>query len=240
MVVDDGSFDESLDILQRDFPVPIEEGRLRLLSHLKNQGVTAAKNTGFMTSYGKWVCFLDSDDELLPQKASALREAIEKFPDVAILCFRCVRPDGSLVGQAYHDPIIWDIDRYFKDANYGEVLTIIRRDINFVMPYDDDLRGFEGLGCLRIIQRHGTGVILPSSMRRYYVAHDGRLSSKKAFLLRGFSLARGHFRTLREFWPTLSAPTKLRLAAKVFCYCVLGMAGALLKRKKKPCAPVIH
>ncbi|HBM90795.1 MAG TPA: hypothetical protein DD400_02825 [Rhodospirillaceae bacterium] len=240
VVVDDGSFDDSLYILQRDFSLDIERGRLRLLAHLKNQGVTAAKNTGFMASRGAWVCFLDSDDELLPEKATALPEAIKEFPEVPILCFRCVKPDGSLVGQSYHDPIIWDPARYFKNANYGEVLTLIRRDIDFQMPYDDDLRGFEGLGCLRIMKRHGAGVILPLPLRRYYTDHEGRLSSKKAFLLRGFRLARGHWRTLKEFWPDLSVQIKASLALKVFCYFLLGCGGVFTRFRKKQDDPVIH
>ena len=62
IVVDDGSTDGTLDLLNR------YERSLRVLSLPHNQGVSAARNWGIQNSDSQWVAFLDSDDRWLPQK----------------------------------------------------------------------------------------------------------------------------------------------------------------------------
>lgn len=59
IVVDDGSTDESREIL-KEF-----EGRTKVILQ-ENAGQAAALNRGFAHSSGEWVLFLDADDFLLP------------------------------------------------------------------------------------------------------------------------------------------------------------------------------
>ncbi len=69
IVVDDGSTDGSRDILggYADRITPVFQ---------QNQGVSAARNNGVARSRGKYVAFLDADDEWLPAK---IEKQIEKF-----------------------------------------------------------------------------------------------------------------------------------------------------------------
>jgi len=62
LIVDDGSTDGTSDILT-DF----QDDRFKLIRQ-KNNGVSAARNTGIRFSLGKYIAFLDSDDEWLPEK----------------------------------------------------------------------------------------------------------------------------------------------------------------------------
>lgn len=59
VVIDDGSIDQSADVVKA-----INDERIRLISQ-KNQGVSAARNTGISNSNGKYVCFLDADVSFL-------------------------------------------------------------------------------------------------------------------------------------------------------------------------------
>jgi hypothetical protein len=74
VVVDDGSTDGSQEIIAdyRDRVIPVLT---------ENGGQTSAFNTGFLKSRGEIVCFLDSDDPLLP---TAMEKAVNLFlePDV--------------------------------------------------------------------------------------------------------------------------------------------------------------
>lgn len=72
-VVDDGSTDESNVIIQRY----LTDKRVHLL-HQENKGVSAARNLGIKTSQSDWVCFIDSDDEWLPQKLEKQIEFSQK------------------------------------------------------------------------------------------------------------------------------------------------------------------
>ena len=71
IVVDDGSTDNSREIIQ-------QYGNLCTTISQKNGGQGAAYNAGFAASKGDFVCFLDADDALHP---SAMSQAITAFKD---------------------------------------------------------------------------------------------------------------------------------------------------------------
>ena len=56
IVVDDGSTDGTADEMKK------YGGRVRLLRHPENRGVSAARNRGILNAKGKYIAFLDSDD----------------------------------------------------------------------------------------------------------------------------------------------------------------------------------
>src|SRR5215472_18708530 len=68
LVVDDGSRDSTPSILKR---LTQEDARIKYLQHPANLGAQAARNTGIRSSKGRWIAFLDSDDQWLPQSLKA-------------------------------------------------------------------------------------------------------------------------------------------------------------------------
>lgn len=66
IVVDDGSTDESVKIIQ-DFAKEYPDFTLRLIQQ-ENGGVSKARNTGLKAATGDFIAFLDSDDYWLPKK----------------------------------------------------------------------------------------------------------------------------------------------------------------------------
>lgn len=63
IVVDDGSRDETLQIL-----LSISDSRLRILHHEESKGAAAARNTGISNARGDFIAFQDSDDEWFQEK----------------------------------------------------------------------------------------------------------------------------------------------------------------------------
>ncbi|WP_375554422.1 glycosyltransferase family A protein [Roseovarius mucosus] len=61
IVIDDGSRDATLELLQQRFPEPVAAGRLVLLGQ-ENAGVSAARNAGLARAQGDVVAYLDSDN----------------------------------------------------------------------------------------------------------------------------------------------------------------------------------
>ena len=62
LVVDDGSGDDTVEIVKERYP------GARLLRQPRTLGVSAARNLGIRYAKGRWLAFLDSDDEWRPRK----------------------------------------------------------------------------------------------------------------------------------------------------------------------------
>ncbi len=78
IVVDDGSTDNTLDILAE------YKDRITLIKQ-RNRGVSAARNRGMDAASGRFIAFLDSDDLWLPQKLNCQMEFFDSNPD-ALIC----------------------------------------------------------------------------------------------------------------------------------------------------------
>ena len=80
VVVDDGSTDGTPDVIRR------YEGRILSLRQDNCGTVAAVRNAGVAASHGRYLCFLDSDDTFLPEKAEIQSRYLDQHPDVG-LCY---------------------------------------------------------------------------------------------------------------------------------------------------------
>ena len=74
IVVDDGSHDESRQVVQDP-----HDDRIHYL-YQEHRGVSAARNAGIRLARHPWICFLDSDDHWKPAKLHRQLEALECRP----------------------------------------------------------------------------------------------------------------------------------------------------------------
>lgn len=63
IVVDDGSKDNTEQVVKG-----FKDSRMVYVKHRQNRGVSVARNTGLKLATGKYMAFLDSDDEYVPEK----------------------------------------------------------------------------------------------------------------------------------------------------------------------------
>lgn len=81
VVIDDGSTDHTAEIVKS-----FRDSRIRYI-YQKNQNVGSARNRGIRESRGKYLTFLDPDDEYLPEKVAAEAEFLESNPEYqAVYC----------------------------------------------------------------------------------------------------------------------------------------------------------
>ncbi len=84
LVLDDCSTDDSWPLMQalaQRWP-----GRLRLLRHERNGGLSAARNTLMDAARGEYLWLLDSDDKLLPGAIEGLRAIVGTHAPDVVLC----------------------------------------------------------------------------------------------------------------------------------------------------------
>lgn len=83
IVVDDGSTDQTAEALLRFLP------KLNVIRQ-RNSGVSAARNRGADHARGRWLAFLDSDDQWHPTYLQTQREHLGSAEPVVLQCMDCV------------------------------------------------------------------------------------------------------------------------------------------------------
>lgn len=78
LLVDDGSSDKSIEIIQS-----FNDKRIRLLENAENLGIPKTRNRGIQEAKGHYVAMLDSDDIMLPKRLSYQIKFLEKNLDYA-------------------------------------------------------------------------------------------------------------------------------------------------------------
>lgn len=90
IVVDDASPDNTREVVQS-----IGDHRVQYIRHAKNKGPSAVRNTGIRAAAGRYIAFLDDDDEWREDKLEKQIKAIEKY-DVVVCATqvngKCVTP----------------------------------------------------------------------------------------------------------------------------------------------------
>ncbi|MCU4181153.1 glycosyltransferase family 2 protein [Bosea sp. BH3] len=116
IVVIDGIDDATISAIEA-----LGDPRVRTILHDSKQGAGKSRDDGANSSRGRWVAFLDDDDEWLPEKLA--RQLAIARPDTIIACrTRVVTPQGDFVrpNNAYDGSIPfdeWMFDRHtwFKE-----------------------------------------------------------------------------------------------------------------------------
>lgn len=79
IVVDDASTDDTAEVVKL-----ISDSRIRYIRHVSNRGGSAARNTGIEIAQGKYIAFLDDDDEWVSEKIEIQLSALDDAD--AVLC----------------------------------------------------------------------------------------------------------------------------------------------------------
>jgi len=103
VIVDDGSHDETWDIICR---MAKADRRIRTARHEANQGPSAARNRALGLATGDWIAILDADDSFAPGRLSRLlRQAEDSGADLIADNQQLFdQASGKLLGLAFPPP----------------------------------------------------------------------------------------------------------------------------------------
>ena len=101
IVVNDASSDNSLEEMEK-----FDDPRIRIFQRKqRGPGGYAARNLGIREAKGKWISFLDADDEWFSSHLTNMYELARKFPDCHFLScgWKIVDPTGRSYNNKYYD-----------------------------------------------------------------------------------------------------------------------------------------
>jgi glycosyltransferase involved in cell wall biosynthesis len=142
IVVDDGSKDQTIEILEQ-----IQDPRLRVYSYA-NGGVAVARNRGISHSTGELISFLDADDLWTTDKLEKQLNALETHPEAGVAYSWTQFIDLEARPLYAQEPV------FFEDNVYAQILVsnftangsnmLIRRQfVEAIGGFDHDVRPAE-------------------------------------------------------------------------------------------------
>ena len=186
IVIDDGSADGTLDILEKYG----DKIRFWMQSH---KGANAARNRGIQEANGKYIAFQDSDDEWFPEKIRTQLFYMQAYGFKACYCpFERYDGENSKIFPVDYE----DIKKY--EGKLKEILRknnvistqtlVVEREIfNCIGLFDEEMPRLQDYElALRIIQKYRIG-FCNSVLVRLYIQKDS-ISLKQESYIRGLYL----------------------------------------------------
>jgi hypothetical protein len=220
LVVDDGSTDATADVANA-----LTDERVRYI-YQENRGLSAARNTGIKHSTGKYLTFLDSDDQFLPEKLEVLVNVMEENPHFGFAAGQAIPidEDDTPVGEIFDVPLPDDSRQLLlgNPLHVGSVM-VERSWQEIVGFFDETLRSYEDWDMWLRLARAGcpmTYVARPVSLYRFHRHQMTRQG--KQMTTATFAVLDKHFSdpTLPESWRNLrdSAYSNAHLRAAMQAY----------------------
>ncbi|WP_441296495.1 glycosyltransferase family 2 protein [Bacillus sp. FJAT-45066] len=127
IIVDDGSSDNTIKFVKE---VIKHDPRIKLIQLHQNSGPAIARNVALEHAKGRYVAFLDSDDQWLPEKLEKQLNFMQK-ENVAFSFtgYKMIKEDGSEIGDIIDIPKSVSYDDLLKQNMIGCLTVMIDRDI---------------------------------------------------------------------------------------------------------------
>ena len=215
IVVDDGSTDDTRQVVGA-----FRDPRLRY-HYQANSGLPAsARNAGIRLARGKYVAFLDSDDEWYPEKIRKTISILEATPGLGLVCHNeHIVQDGSVIDVNRCGPFVRDMYRklLLDGCALSTSATVVRKDLLDRVGGFDERPGFfcvEDYDLWLRLARIGVEMrFVPDILGRYRIhAENSSLGSGPGSIERFHANLRAvlseHFATLRE--PSATESSKHR------------------------------
>lgn len=208
LAVDDGSTDETLARLERQ---AFMDRRIRYFSQ-KNAGPSAARNTALRHVNGEYVCFLDADDVLLPEKIERQVQFLQQHPDVDLVYSDYYTGDADLnltdLTTARHLQAADTLEAVALKNGFPPLVPLFRRKLmDAIGEWDESFRMTEDWDYWIRAAKAGKFAYLPGAMVIYRThgaqAHhdlDNMFRAGKKVLKKHFASDRGRYERALASW----------------------------------------
>ena len=183
VVVVDGADPETLERLGK-----VEDPRLRVVSLPQSVGAARARDAGVEAASGRWIAFLDDDDEWAPEKIERQLAAAPEGPAILMTLSRVVTPVGVFVrptdpydGSRPFDEWLFDRDTWLRGGtSFLQTSSLMFPRAFFErLRFGDTAQHEEWELVIRGVKELGCEVVtVPEPLVVHYVAEARRSLSK--------------------------------------------------------------
>ncbi|MBS7270657.1 MAG: glycosyltransferase family 2 protein, partial [Candidatus Freyarchaeota archaeon] len=175
IIVDDPRSTHRTEEVVRNF----EDRRIKYYRSQKI-GLSSSRNRGMELSRGKYIVFLDSDDELMPHALETIVKKFEALPNsVGGLFYNCIdfssktltAPISFTEGLLTYDDVI--CGKNFQ----GELLSSIRKKVSREFKFPEEIVRFECIFWFNVAKKYKFYVV-NKPLRIYHTEANGRISRK--------------------------------------------------------------
>lgn len=168
LIVDDFSEDKSLHCAKE---LAENHSQVKVWQNFYKKGVSGARNTGIEISSGEYICFLDSDDTVLPGSLKNRIKALDENKDFSIA--HSTVKFINVVGDDLHVEVGTRRNVTFNDmsGNPASFNTIIvRRNILKFLRFDENLsNGEDWLALAKLLRKGFKSLYVPLGQSTYRV-----------------------------------------------------------------------
>ena len=179
IVVNDASTDATPQILR----AYERNGDIRVVTHEKNKGLAAARNSGIRAAHGRWITFLDADDVWRPEKLQYHQNILDRNPGLVFISnngmrFNC--GEEVVFPPLPEDPVLkrikWKELLLGRGPFSGSNATVKRECFEEVGLFDESLRAAEDRDMWMRIARRFATFQAPGYVHGYRM-HGGNMSA---------------------------------------------------------------
>ena len=178
ILVDDGSTDESVSIIQH---AGTADPRIRLLRTRGKMGPAAARNLALANAQGRYLAFLDADDLWLPEKLVCCLDWMQAHDSSFVFHdYRHMSSDGIRLGAVISGADQLNLRTLHTRRGHGCLCMVFdrKRVEDLCFPIGARAKHEDFLAWLRIIKQGHVGHRVPHDLGRYRVSESSRNANK--------------------------------------------------------------
>lgn len=181
IVVDDGSTDDSVGILERKY-----SGAIKLIKLHENGGSSVARNAGMDTAKGAYIAFLDADDTWHPEKLFVTNKILREHPGIALFYHaRTFLEFDDTVASGEGSVKMLGFSRLLRGNYVHTPCAVIRNDTSF--RFEPSMRYMEDYDLWLRIAYNQKVYFCPQKLARLYrpVSSPGGISARRWDMRKG-------------------------------------------------------
>lgn len=165
IVVDDASPDDTARVV-----AAIADERIRYIRHQRNRGLPASRNTGIRVARGRYIAFLDDDDEWLPNKTEKQLRYLQDHGVDAVVGLSLI--NGKVPTERHQRPLI-TVDDLRRGNRWGSCSLFVKAEVIRDVSFDESLTiGEDWDAYIRIAQNYRLGCINEPLFIYHQIGHD--------------------------------------------------------------------